>query len=237
MPDDSCLEQDFVAGPDERDAEQSFSILYMCSAQDDRTARAIIRDEALRLFAAHGPDAVTVRQIAAAAGVSPALIVHHFGSKEGLREVVDQHVLGLFEAMLAEMTGEGAPDLYDPAATGSLAEAIVAHLPPDSPVPAYLGRLLVADGEAGRQLFRRLFSMSTALMGALVEAGLAAPGTDPPVRTAFLLVNDLAVLLLRDHLTDVLGVDPLSAEGMTRWAGEVLAIYAAGLPSPRGETG
>jgi hypothetical protein len=44
-----------------------------------------------------------------------------------------------------------------------------------------------------------------------------------------LLVNDLAVLLLRDHLTEVLGTDPLSGPGMTRWAGEVLAVYGAGL--------
>lgn len=49
------------------------------------------------------------------------------------------------------------------------------------------------------------------------------------MRAAFLLVNDLAVLLLRDHLTEVLGTDPLSGPGMTRWAGEVLAVYGAGL--------
>ncbi len=55
------------------------------------------------------------------------------------------------------------------------------------------------------------------------------PGGDPAVRAAFLLANDLAVLLLREHLADVLGVDPLSGEGMARWAREVLAIYAAGL--------
>ena len=205
-------------------------MLYMRSAEEDRTARAVIRDEALRLFAAHGPDAVTVRQIAAAAGVSPALVVHHFGSKEGLREAVDQHVLGLFEALIGEMAAEGAPDLYDPAATGSLAEAIVRYLPPGSPVPGYLRRLLLADGAAGRQLFRRLYQMSTALVDSLVRAGLADPGADPAVRVAFLLANDLAVLLLREHLADVLGVDPLSGEGMARWAREVLTIYAAGLP-------
>lgn len=207
----------------------------MRSATDDRTARAIIRDEALRLFAARGPDAVTVRQIAAAAGVSPALVVHHFGSKEGLREVVDQHVLGLFEAMVGEMTGDGAPDLYDPAASGSLAEAMVAHLPPGSPVPAYLRRLLLADGDAGRQLFRRMYEISTMLVDALVKAGLAAPGADPAVRVAFLMANDLAVLLLREHLADVLGVDPLSREGTARWAREMLAIYAAGLPAAPGD--
>ena len=52
----------------------------------------------------------------------------------------------------------------------------------------------------------------------------------PPTRVGFLLANDLAVLLLREHLADVLGVDPLSGDGMARWAREVLTIYAACLP-------
>ncbi len=204
-------------------------MLYMRSVPaDDRTARAIIRDEALQLFAARGPDGVTVRQIAVAAGVSPGLVLHHFGSKEGLRQAVDEHVLGLFDQMLGEMTGDAA-DLYDPAASGSVAEAVVRHLPADSPLPEYLRRLLLADGEAGRELFRRLFRLSAATLDALAAAGLAAPGADPPVRAAFLLVNDLALLLLRDYLAEVLGTDPLSGPGMARWAGEVLTIYGAGL--------
>jgi TetR/AcrR family transcriptional regulator, regulator of cefoperazone and chloramphenicol sensitivity len=216
-------------------------MLYMRSASDDRTARAVIRDEALRLFADHGPDAVTVRQIAAAASVSPGLVLHHFGSKDGLCTAVDEHVLDLFGRMLGEMTGEdGAVGRYDPAASGSMAEAIARHLPADSPLPGYLRRLLLADGDAGRELFRRLFRLSTATLDALAGAGLAARGADPAVRAAFLLVNDLAVLLLRGHLADVLGTDPLSGPGMTRWAGEVLTIYGAGLlaaPPPEARHG
>ena len=76
-----------------------------------------------------------------------------------------------------------------------------------------------------------MYEISTMLVGALVQAGLAAPGADPAVRVAFLMANDLAVFLLREHLADVLGVDPLSQEGMARWAREMLAIYAAGLPA------
>ncbi|MEP7368844.1 MAG: helix-turn-helix domain-containing protein, partial [Dermatophilaceae bacterium] len=57
----------------------------------DLTARANIRNAALRLFADRGQDSVTVREIAAAAGVSPSLVVHHFGSKDGLRAAVDAH--------------------------------------------------------------------------------------------------------------------------------------------------
>jgi AcrR family transcriptional regulator len=207
----------------------------MRSAPDDRTARAVIRDEALRLFAERGPDAVTVRQIAAAAGVSPGLVIHHFGSKDGLLEAVDAHVLAMFETMLGELT---TGDLYDPGAAGSLAEAVVRYLPADSPVPGYLRRLLLAGGDSGRELFRRLYEGSRAALDAMSEAGLAAPGADPDVRAAILMSNDLAVLLLREQLADALGEDPLSAAGMARWGREMLAIYAAGLmAAPDGNEG
>ncbi|MEU2864579.1 helix-turn-helix domain-containing protein [Streptomyces mirabilis] len=202
----------------------------MRSIPDDRTARAIIRDEALRLFAANGPEPVTVRQIAAAAGVSPALVVHHFGSKEGLRQEVDQYVLDIFEAMLGELTGEGGAELLDPGAgTSSLSEAFARHLPDDSPLPGYLRRLMLSETDAGRLVFRRLYDLSRHALDGLAAAGLAAPGQDPAVRAAFLLANDLALFLLRDRLTEVLDTDPLSADGMARWAPEMLSIYAGGL--------
>jgi AcrR family transcriptional regulator len=201
-------------------------MLYMRSAPDDRTARAAIRDEALRLFAEHGPDTVSVRRIAAAAGVSPGLVIHHFGSKDGLREAVDAHVLALFGAMLGELT---TPGLYDPGSAGSLAEAVVRYLPPDSPVPGYLRRLLLSGGDPGRELFRRLYAGSRMALDAMSEADLASRGADPAVRAAVLMSNDLAVLLLREPLAEVLGTDPLSAAGMARWGRELLAIYAAGL--------
>ncbi|WP_432138503.1 MULTISPECIES: TetR/AcrR family transcriptional regulator [unclassified Streptomyces] len=213
----------------------------MRSTQDDRTTRAVIRDEALALFAAHGPDAVTVRQIAGAAGVSPGLVVHHFGSKEGLRQEVDQRVLDVFEALLGELTGEGGAELLDPGAgAGSLSEAFARHLPDDSPLPGYLRRLLLSDTDAGRTLFRRLYELSRAALDGLADAGLASRGADPAVRAALLLANDLALFLLRDRLTEVLGTDPLSADGMTRWAPEMLSVYAGGLnaepPRSQGDT-
>lgn len=192
------------------------------------TNRAVIRDEALRLFADRGPDAVTVRQIAAAAEVSPALIVHHFGSKSGLQEAVDQHVLAIADAVLNEMVAAHARDPFGQAASVSIAGAIVAHLS-DTPVPAYLRRLLLVGNNTGRDLFRRLYQLSAGTLETLAAAGLAAPGADPQVRAALLMSNDLAVLLLRDHLADAIGVDPLSAPGIARWTRELLAIYGSGL--------
>jgi TetR/AcrR family transcriptional regulator, regulator of cefoperazone and chloramphenicol sensitivity len=202
---------------------------------DDRTARARIRDEALRLFSERGPDAVTVRDIAAAAGVSPALVVRHFDGKDGLRAAVDEYVSAAFAAMLDEALDPPGAASLDPAAVPTMAEVVAGGLPAGSPIPAYLGRMLVGGGPAGAALFGRLYEVSRTALAGLAAAGAANEGADPAVRAAFLLVNDLAVLMLRDHLTAALGVDPLSPAGLRRWGAEILAIYRDGLgPSSPG---
>jgi AcrR family transcriptional regulator len=208
------------------------------SAPEDRTTRAIIRDEALRLFALEGFDRVSVRQVADAAGVSPALVLYHFGSKEGLRAAVDNHVLWTVETLLSELTARPADDLFDQDLEGarSLAETMMSLQPSGSPVPAYLRRLLVSDSDASKEMFARLYRLATATLSSFVASGQATAGEDLPVRAAFLMINDLAVLLLRDRLAEVLGFDPLSKEGMQRWAKQVSAIYGSGLgdaQSPR----
>ena len=60
--------------------ERVFNNLNMRSASD-LTARARIRDAALARFGAEGIAGTSVRAVAADAGVSPALVLHHFGSK------------------------------------------------------------------------------------------------------------------------------------------------------------
>jgi len=192
---------------------------------DDRTARARIRDEALRLFAERGAAAVTMRDIAAAAGVSPALLVRHYGSKDGLVQAVDEHVIATFEALLADLAGAGMDD----SALPGLLDGMAAQLPPNSPIPSYLTRSLIAGGRLGSALFGRLYEISRAALDNMVKAGTADTGGDPAVRAAFLLINDLAVLALRDRLTETLGVDPLAPEGMKRWGTQVFAIYRGGL--------
>lgn len=69
----------------------------MRSDRSDLTARARIRDAALARFGADGIAGASLRAIAADAGVSPALVVHHFGSKEGLRRACDEHVLAAMD--------------------------------------------------------------------------------------------------------------------------------------------
>jgi len=198
----------------------------MWSAKEDRTAKALIRDEALGLFAEHGPEAVSLRQIAAAAGVSPALVIHHYGSKRGLRVAVDEHVAAVVDALFAELA---AADWTADGLGLSFAELLLRRLPPDSPIPGYLRRLLLAGDRAGTELFGRWHAATMAVLEELVAGGAARPSRDPAVRAAFLLANDLAVLVLREQLTAVLGVDPLGGQGLVRWTEELLAVYRDGL--------
>jgi len=71
-------------------AVQAFNNLNLSTVRADQTAAAAIRIAAMELFAERGYAEVTVRQIASAAGVSPALVIHHYGSKDKLRAVLEE---------------------------------------------------------------------------------------------------------------------------------------------------
>jgi AcrR family transcriptional regulator len=201
-------------------------------SEDDLTARAAIRNAALGLFADDGPDAVSVRRIATTAGVSPALVLHHFGSKAGLREAVDRYVAGQLDELLTDDGAAEVADTFAHGAPASFAEIFARVFPPGSPVPAYLRRLLLAGDPAAVELFHRWHTASRRLMDELIESGVARESADPEVRAAFLLASDVALLLLRDPLTATLGFDPMSEDGLTRWAAEVADVLRTGVLLP-----
>jgi AcrR family transcriptional regulator len=204
-----------------------FKMLNVRSA-DDLTARATIRNAALQLFAEHGPDAVSVRAIASAAGVSPALVLHHFGSKAGLRDAVNAYAAERIDVLMSE-SEEGAAELFATGSADAVAGLFAAAFPPDSPLAAYLRRLLLSGDPAGVELFGRWFRDSLSMFDEMAAAGLTTTSDDPQVRAAFMLAADMALLLLREPLTAALGFDPMSRDGLRRWAAEVAQITRDGI--------
>lgn len=63
-------------------------------ASDEQDARQRILNAALTEFGQHGFRGASIRRIARLAGVSPALIQYHFGTKDALREACDAWALG-----------------------------------------------------------------------------------------------------------------------------------------------
>lgn len=164
---------------------------------DDRTAKARIRDAAIECFAEHGIAATTARKVAEVAGVSPGLVMHHFGSMDGLRAACDAHITDIIRRQKSEVLAAG-PNIDILAAlrasdTGALGAYLARILTDDSPAVARLVDDMVADAEGYIQ------------QG--VESGTIKPSADPRGRAAVLALWQLGGLVLHKHMDRLLGVD------------------------------
>ncbi|MFF0680591.1 TetR/AcrR family transcriptional regulator [Streptomyces tendae] len=136
----------------------------------DLTGRARLRNAALKLFAERGFEATSTRAVAAVAGVSPALVTRHFGSKEGLRAAVDKDVL--------DRIGSELSDVDSDAGLMESLGAVSARLFGADPVlRGYLRQVLLEDSEASAALFGRLLSGAQAELERLSDAHGAQEGS------------------------------------------------------------
>src|SRR4051812_34360436 len=155
------------------------------AADGDLTARARIRDAAIRRFGSEGFGA-PVRAIAAEAGVSPGLVIHHFGSKDGLRGVCDEHVLRVIREAETEAFTQGAPADW-------LAQ--LAGLDAYAPLVGYLVQTLLAGGDLAATLLRRMTEDAEAYLADAVAAGRMRPSRDPAARASFLVDVGIGAVL------------------------------------------
>ena len=191
---------------------------------DDRTAKARIRDAAIASIAEYGINGTTARKVAGAAGVSPGLVIHHFGSMEGLRSACDQYVADAIRGF-KERTMTGGPTLDILAA---LRDA------PDGPLMGYLARVLADDSPAVASLVDDLVDDAEGYIQQGVESGMLKPSDDPRGRAVVLTVWSLGALALNQHLQRLLGVDLTDPEitvnpAAAAYIAPVYEIYGEGI--------
>jgi AcrR family transcriptional regulator len=190
----------------------------------DRTARARIRDAAITAVAAEGPARITVRKVAAAASVSPALVIHHYGSVEALREECDHYVAAEIRRLKSEAIAEGpALDL--------LAAIRHGH---DQPLAGYLAAVLTEDSPAVARLVDELVDDAEGYLEQGVAAGIVQPAEAPRARAAVLMLWGLGGLVLHQHLRRLLGVDPTdpgfgASDAARQYLAAVYELYGNGL--------
>lgn len=168
-------------------------------SDEDRTTRARIRDAAITCFAEAGVAATSVRAVAAAAGVSPALVIHHFGSKEGLQAACDAHVAETIYA--AESSALAQTDALDPFAS-------LRRIGSGPPLLRYLARMLVEDSATANALVDAMVANGVELTQAGAAAGAVHPARDDEyARVVAILVWSLGALVLHRHVERLLGGD------------------------------
>ncbi|OPX05737.1 TetR/AcrR family transcriptional regulator [Mycobacterium sp. AT1] len=187
---------------------------------DDLTATARIRDAAIEQFGEHGFN-VGLRVIAKAAGVSAALVIHHFGSKDGLRKACDDFVAESVRASKSETIQSTDPASW-------LAQ--LADIESFAPLMAYLVRSMQSGGELAKMLWRNMIDNVEQYMDEGVRAGTVKASRDPKARAKFLAMagggSFLLYLQMHDNPGDMRAVLHDYAQDMVLPAMEV---YTHGL--------
>jgi AcrR family transcriptional regulator len=204
---------------------------------EDLTARARIRDAAMRQFGELGFDRATLRGIADAAGVSYGLVRHHFGSKESLRDACDAYLARIVERINDQVRTDAAPGQVNYVAVAGAAFG---------PYRAYVVRALV-EGRAA-PFFDTLVDLSAQWLAESDRNRATPPDTPVEARATIGAAMALSISLLQDHVSRRFGVDVFSPEGEHLLARALLDIYShpfltedeaaamsARLPQPRGD--
>ena len=187
---------------------------------DDLTAAARIRDAAIDLFGRDG-FGVGVRAIATAAGVSPGLVIHHFGSKDGLHRACDEFIAEAVRQSKSETIQSSDPATW----LGQMAE-IEAY----APMMAYLMRSLQGGGDLAKSLWRNMIDNTEQYIDDGVRAGTIKPSADPKARARFLAMCGGGAFLLYLQLHE----DPTNLRAVLRDYSEdmvlpALELYTHGL--------
>jgi TetR/AcrR family transcriptional regulator, regulator of cefoperazone and chloramphenicol sensitivity len=186
-------------------------------ASDDLTTKARIRDAALSRFPAQGFAATTLRAIAGDARVSPGLVVHHFGSKDGLREACDRYVVARFrETKLAAMEED---NIGNPA-FASYAFRV------SQPLLRYFGWALTRGHSAADELFDEMVREGREITRVAVERGLVKDSSDLTTRTTLQMALMLGMISLHAHVERNTGIDPLTTQGIARITPALLEIFS-----------
>lgn len=185
-----------------------------------------ILQAALRRFAADGL-AAPLRQVAADAGVSAGLIIHHYGSREKLLQECDRRTLEITRREKSAVLTGGTGELF----------AQLAQTEKYAPVVGYVLRRLQAGGPLAGQLVDDFAANTVQYLADGERAGTVSPSRDPQARAQVLTEMALGALLLqlpaqRDHL-DLAELPAWLQAYLDRIIGPLLEVYSTPLLTDR----
>lgn len=180
-----------------------------------------IRVAALEGFARDGVEATSIRDVAAAAGVSPGLVQHYFPSKAVLRAAVDAHVTEVARAALAVRPVDG--DVVEDIAarlTALVAEHFVEL--------RYVGRGVAEGDEAALAIFATLTELCREQLAKFQADGLLREDLDLEWAALHTVLINLGTVILEPGVSGQLRRPFLDPREVERWKRATTALFVTG---------
>ncbi len=194
--------------------------------QSDLSTYARIRNAALEGFAARGVAATSIRDVAAAAGVSAGLVQHHFGTKAGLRAAVDEYVIAIAIETFADLVREGE----DGEAWAAMGDTTTAWVRDNAVAIRYVARALAEGDPAAARIFDTLVEIArTRWLDPLARKGALLDDVDRDWAAVHVIAFNLASVLLEPAISRQLPAPFFTPAQLQRWNTATTQLYRRGL--------
>lgn len=188
----------------------------MRSAIDSRER---LIEVAVGVLAREGFATSSLRMIAVEAGVSPALLVHHFGSRQNLIEEAISVTLGEWLETKDDLTAIGLTEALkqwpEVAEDGELKLR-------------FFKQVILAGGKPAQHLFERMVFEAKNRLEEFQDKGMIRKLSDTPTAAVLLASYALAPLLMNEQIKKLLGADftdPKISEQLATSSVELFGLF------------
>jgi AcrR family transcriptional regulator len=193
----------------------------MAVATETASTYERIRSAALEGFARDGVKATSIRDVAAAAGVSPGLVQHYFPSKSALRAAVDDHVTDVARSALEVREVEG--DIIE-----DLAERLTALVAEHFLALRYVARGVAEGDEAALAIFDTLTQLCRVQLSELQRRGMLREDLDLEWAALHTVLINLGTVIMEPGVSRELGRPFLTKRQVKRWKEATTKLFVAG---------
>jgi TetR/AcrR family transcriptional regulator, regulator of cefoperazone and chloramphenicol sensitivity len=180
-----------------------------------------ILEAALEGFARDGVAATSIRDVAAAAGVSPGLVQHYFPSKAALRSAVNEHVTEAARTALELRKVEG--DVIE-----DLAERLTRLVADHFVALRYVGRGVAEGDEAALAIFDTLTQLCRDQLAELQRAGMLRADLDLDWAALHTVLINLGTVIMEPGVSAQLGRPFLTKRQVERWKVATTKLFVEG---------
>lgn len=180
-----------------------------------------IRAAALERFAHDGAKGTSIREVAAAAGVSLGLVQHYFPSKAQLRAAVDEHVTDVARAALSVRAVDG--DIVE-----DIADRLAALVADHFLALLYVARGVAERDEAAMRIFDTLTELCRRQLRELQRNGMLRANLDLKWAALHTVLINLGTVIMEPGVSRQLGGPFLAKRQVQRWKRATQALFVAG---------